>query len=392
MSSIEPPVSEKDLRQWNLLVEFRSALAGVVSQEELPSSFQDPERLLQYADYLSLFLFGLFNPVLKTLRALCTASRLERVRREICGWGVSLGSFSEAQHLVNPAHLERVFAELAGRIQKPASEPGLAWQQWFARDSSLFAALPRMSWALYGGGRAGQANRAVRLHLNLHVLQDKPCLAQVTPGRVCERQSWQEQWEAGAGYIGDRYFGKNFQIFDRLQRKGCNYVIRLIEEATLNVLEEIPLGAEDRQAGVVRQAWATLGKEQYRSVRLRVVWIEGKASALILVTNLSPEQLPAALVSMLYRRRWQIECFFRWVKCLLGCRHWLAESEPGVTLQLYLALIASVLLQLYLGRRPNKRMLELLQLHQAGWATTQELIEGIQREQAREDRRKKQPA
>jgi hypothetical protein len=390
VSSIEPPVSEKDLRQWDLLAEFRSVLAGVVLREELHSSFRDPGRRLQYADYLSLFLFGLFNPALKTMRALCSTSQLERVKREICGSQVSLGCFSEAQHLVNPMHLERVFAELAGRIQKPESDPALAWRQWFARDSSLFAALPRMSWALYGGGRAGQTHNAVRLHLNFHLLEDKPSLAQITPGRVCERKSWQEQWEKGAGYVGDRYFGKNFQIFGQLQRKGCNYVIRLIEEATITVLEDLTLSEQDRQAGVVRQAWATLGKEQYRSVQLRVVWIEGKDSALILVTNLCPEQLSAELVSMLYRRRWQIECFFRWVKCLLGCRHWLAESQTGVTLQLYLALIASVLLQLYLGRRPNKRMLELLQLHQSGWATTEELIAGINREQAREDRRKKQ--
>jgi hypothetical protein len=246
-----------------------------------------------------------------------------------------------------------------------------------------------MAWALYGGGRAGQVNRAVRLHLNLQVWADKPALAQITPGQVCERKSWEEQWEKGAGYIGDRYFGKNFQIFGKLERQGCNYVVRLIEEATINVLEELPVSPEDRAAGVVRQAWATLGKEQYRSVRLRVVWIEGKDCALILVTNMTTEQLSAELVSMLYRRRWQIECFFRWVKCLLGCRHWLAESQRGVTLQLYLALIASVLLQLYLGRRPNKRMLELLQLHQMGWASTQELIDGIKREQGRENQRKK---
>jgi hypothetical protein len=361
-----------------------------VAPEDLHPSFQDRRRQLHYADYLTLFLFGLFNPAIKTMRALCSASQLERVGREICGAPVSLGSFSEVQHLVDPAHLERVFGELAARVQgPPPSDPRLAWQQWFARDSSLFAALPRMAWALYGGGRAGQVNRAVRLHLNLQVWEDKPALAQITPGRVCERKSWEEQWEKGAGYIGDRYFGKNFQIFGKLQRKGCNYVVRLIEEATINVLEELPVGPEDRAAGVVRQAWATLGKEEYRSVRLRVVWIEGKDCALILVTNMTPEQLSAELVSMLYRRRWQIECFFRWVKCLLGCRHWLAESQRGVTLQLYLALIASVLLQLYLGRRPNKRMLELLQLHQMGWASTQELIAGLQREQGRKNQRKK---
>jgi hypothetical protein len=289
--------------------------------------------------------------------------------------------------------LEQVFGKLANQM-KASIEPDsrLAWKEWFARDSSVFAALPRMAWAIYGGGHAGAPNRAVRLHLNLHLFNDSPQRAQITEGRVCERKSWQEQWERGAGYVGDRYFGKNFKLFGQLEDKGCAYVIRLIEEATINVEQELPVSEADRRQGVVRQAWATLGQAAHRSVRLRVVWIEGKDSALILVTNLSPDVLPAELVSMLYRQRWQIECFFRWVKCLLGCRHWFAESQQGVTIQLYLALIASLLLQAVLGRRPNKRMLELIQLYQAGWATVQELMEGIKREQKREATRKKRTA
>jgi len=57
-----------------------------------------------------------------------------------------------------------------------------------------------------------------------------------------------------------------------------------------------------------------------------------------------PQSLPAELVVLLYRRRWQVELFFRWLKCLLGCKRWLAESRQGATLQIYLALIAAVLL------------------------------------------------
>ena len=383
-------LTEKDLQQWNLLAQFRSRLGELIRPDELHPSFSDPARRLAYLDFISLFLFGLLNPALKTMRALCEASQLERVRREICSNAVSLGSFSEAQHLVDPAHLERLFGDLVGRIQGPMPpDPRLAWQQWFARDSSVFAALPRMAWALYGGGRAGAPNRAVRLHLNLHVFKDSPERCQVTPARVCERKSWREQWQRGAGYVGDRYFGKNFQLFGALEKKGCAYVIRLIEEATINVEEELPVTEVDRKAGVVRQAWGTLGNAEHRSVHLRIVWIEGKESALILVTNLSPETLPAELVSMLYRMRWQIECFFRWVKCLLGCRHWFAESPRGVTIQLYLALIASVLLQLVMGRRPNKRMFELIQLYQMGWASIEELISGLKRQQQREATRKK---
>jgi len=382
-------LSEKDLRQWDLLAGFRQALAS--APRELDPSWSDRRRTCEYADYLSLFLFGLFNPALETMRALCAASQLPRVQREVTGGPISLGSFSEAQHLINPALLEEVFRELVSQVQAPApTDVRQAWRQWFARDSSLFAALPRMGWALYGGGAAGSKNNAVRLHLNLHLLEDKPARMQVTPGKVCERKAWKETWETGAAYVGDRYFGENYRLLGQLEQKGCRYVLRLRDQAVVTVQEELPLSQEDRATGIQRQAWAYLGcNARYRSVRVRVLWISAPdGQELRLVTNVVPDQLSAVEVGLLYRRRWQIECFFRWVKCLLGCRHWLAESQSGVTIQLYLALIAAVLFQLHTGRRPNKRMLELFQLHQLGWASTEDLLAGLEREQQREDRRK----
>ena len=63
------------------------------------------------------------------------------------------------------------------------------------------------------------------------------------------------------------------------------------------------------------------------------------------------------------------------------------ESPAGVSHQLYLALIAAVLLQQALGRRPNARMFELLQLYQMGVATLEELLAGLRREADRMDAR-----
>jgi hypothetical protein len=327
----------------------------------------------------------LFNPALKTMRALCAASHLPRVQREVSGSRVSLGSFSEAQHLIDPARLEQLFGELVEQVPGPASgDVRAAWQQWFARDSSLFAALPRMSWALYGGGRPGARNNAVRLHLSLHLLEDKPVAAQITPGKACERRVWKQHWQSGAAYVGDRNLGQHHKLLGQLEQKGCRYVLRLNNRDLIDVEQELSLSDQDRAAGVQRQGWARLGCRQTRSVRVRVIWLAlADGGSLRLVTNVAPDQLEAAEVGLLYRRRWQIECFFRWIKCLLGCRHWLAESQSGVSLQLYLALIAAVLFQLYTGRRPNRRMMELFQLHQLGWASTQDLMEALEREHQR---------
>jgi len=388
-------LDERAFRHWALLRGFRQELARSTPGARVHPSWADPRRRTTVADYLSLFLLGLFNPVVETMRGLNAASRLPRVQREVCGGYFSLGSFSEAQHLTDPALLEHVFGELVRQESElPPSDGHQAWQRWFARDSSLFAALPRMRWALYGGGRAGAKNHAVRLHLSLHLLDDQPARAQVTPGQVCERKAWRETWEAGAAYVGDRYFAEHYRLLGELTTAGCRYVLRLRDEAVLTVEDELPVTPEDAAAGVVRQVWGRLGcQASTRSDRVRVVEIRmASGETLRLVTNVPPEDLSAAEIGLVYRRRWQIECFFRWVKCLLGCRHWLAESSDGVTLQLYLALIAAVLFQLHTGRRPNRRMLELFQWHQLGWASTDDLMAGLRREQELEERRRAKKA
>jgi hypothetical protein len=383
-------LTEENLGHWKILHCFRQQLEAVFEHHPLAPSFESPNRELTATDYLSLFLFGLLNPVAQTLRGLSQASRLERVQEEVCGRVVPRSTFSEAQHVLDPALLERVFAELSAELPAAEQHAHSSQWQWLARDGSLFRALPRMAWALYGGGKKGAPNRAVRLHLSLHVWDDKPVQAAVRVGAQCERAVWQEQLESGAGYIGDRYFGENYKLFQTLDHKGCAFVLRLREQAVIHLEEELTLSASDKAAGVVRQAWVHLGSTpRYRSMRLRVVWIENQGQGLILVTNLAPEALPAELVSELYRKRWRIELFFRWIKCILGCGHWLAESPQGVSLQIYLALIASLLLQLYTGRRPTKRIMELFQFYLLGWATDLELQSGLARYRTELERRKK---
>ena len=381
---------EKDLRHWSLIDRFGLCLDKRLGAS--PGSWSDPRRKLGQAQYLTLFLLGLFNPVVRTVRGICAASQLQKVQRHWNSPPVSLGSFSEAQHLCEPELLEKIFKDLSREIPAPTlKDPRQHWEQWLAQDSSVFAALPRMSWAVYGGGRSrkdGAPARAVRLHLSFNVISDHPASVRVTPGKTCERKAWKEQWEQGAAYVGDRYYGEHYGLLEELDQAGCSYVVRLREQSIIRAVEELPLTDEDRQAGVVRQARVRLGDRPAHG-ELRVVWVDTPtAGTLVLATNLDHTENPAALVSQIYRRRWQIEGFFRWVKCLLGCRHWLAESERGVTLQLYLALIGALLMHLYLGRRPNKRMLELLQLHQLGWVDQSELMERLEKEKAREQTRK----
>jgi hypothetical protein len=375
-------ISETELEHWKLLQPFHRLLQQAVAQHGLPSSWQDPQRLLTYSHYLSLVLFGLLNPIVRTMRGLCAASRSPRVQHQVCARPVSLGSFSEAQHVVEPLLLEQVFQALSAEVQGQGGDPRLARRPWQVVDSTLWEALPRMQWALWR--IQGTRQQAVRLHVNFHLLQDKPVRAVLTEGRRCERAVWRAQWERGAAYVGDRNYGEDYHLLDELTAHDCHYVLRLRNHAVVTIEEELPLSAADRAAAVVRQAWARLGcNARYRGGRVRVVWLQTPETALLLVTNQTPQQLSAELVALLYRYRWTVELFFRWLKCILGNRHWLAESPRGVALQVYLALIAALLLQLYTGQRPNKRMMELLQLYLLGWASEADLEAALQQQRAK---------
>jgi hypothetical protein len=126
--------------------------------------------------------------------------------------------------------------------------------------------------------------------------------------------------------------------------------------------QALPLSAQDRAAHVLWHGWVRLGQKG-DGPRVRLVQVLGENEQLLLVTNTGAEELSAELISLLYRYRWQVELFFRWFKCIFGCRHWLAESQPGVALQVYLGLIAAQLMYLYRGALPNKRQLELIQMY-----------------------------
>ena len=79
-SSVCPPVGRSreprgDLSRWRLIQDFQVRLAQASQTVPLHPTWSAPGRRLKYTDYLSLFLFGLLNPVARTLNGLCAASQ-----------------------------------------------------------------------------------------------------------------------------------------------------------------------------------------------------------------------------------------------------------------------------------------------------------------------------
>lgn len=106
----------------------------------------------------------------------------------------------------------------------------------------------------------------------------------------------------------------------------------------------------------------------------RLVRIEREAKSFLLLTN--RDDIDADVIGMLYRNRWEVELFFKWMKCILKC-HFLLESPAGVAAQIYTALILALLLSSLTGKRPTQRQMEAIQLHLLGYVTDEELTRAM---------------
>ena len=329
--------------------------------------------------YVSLILLYFFNPTLTSLRGIQAASQLQKVQKTLGCRPTSLGSFSEASRVFDAESLQPILAELAARL-KPLAVAGRSREAELltgltAVDGTLLPALPKMFWALWNY----EHKKAAKLHLHFEVFSAAPVRAEITAGQGCEKKSLQRMLEAGRFYVFDRGYEK-FQLFQDIVDANSSFVGSVRGQMTWTVLHERELSDAAQQAGVVFDAEVNLGGQKAEGVLTqpyRVVVLErsssrpGEETRLVLVTNRL--DLEAEMIALAYRYRWQIELFFRWLKCILGCKHLLSTSQNGVALQVYTALIASLLITLWTGRKPTKRTYEMLCLYFQGWASLDEL-------------------
>jgi hypothetical protein len=330
-----------------------------------------------------LLLLYFFNPILTSRNALLQASRLAKVQAFCGGRPVSAGSFSEAQHLFDPALLEGLLTELARRVpdaKVPRDWDGL--KNLTAVDGSLLPALPRMAWALW----LDDDHKAAKMHVHFEVLRGIPVKATITTGNDSEKQQLRQTLEAGRLYVIDRGYAE-YQLFQDIIDVGSQFLGRIRDNAVWEAVEERPVSPAARAAGVRSDRVVWLGCAQSREALRQPVRVlevvtgkvdsQGKPEVLLLATSCLA--MAAELVALAYKFRWEEELFFRWFKCVLGRRHLVSESRDGLTVQVYVALIANLLLTLWAGKKPTKRTFEMFCLFFMGWATEEELQEHLER-------------
>ena len=338
-------------------------------------------RQLFFDQYGALLLLYFFNPILTSLRGIQQASHLEKVRKKLGCRRASLGSLSEAANVFDAQHLEEIIAELAARIpQQTLTRDQQALKNLTAVDGSLLPALSKMAWALW----LDEEHRAAKMHVAFEVLRGIPVKVTITEGNGNEKHELRGMLEPGRLYVVDRGYAE-YQLFQDILDRESSFIGRIRNNAVWTVVEEWPISAKAGAAGVRRDLVVRLGGDKSGAVLkkpLRVVEVvtgkinsQGEPEILLLATDRL--DLDAELVALGYRFRWSVELFFRWLKCILGCRHLLSHSQNGVTIQVYLAIIASLLISLWTGRKPTKRTYEMLCFYFSGMASEEELLAHI---------------
>jgi hypothetical protein len=364
-------------------------------------------RQLHFDQYCALILLFLLNPVLRSFRALQAASLLEQVRRKVGCSRTSLGSLSEAVEILEPHRLEAIIAELWA--EAPPSRGvgrGYVRQVLTAVDGSVVKTLASLAEAAYLRDKNGDTHCGWRFHTQFEIDRQLPVRIEVTSalngGKTDEKHVLRRSLQPDRCYVLDRWYAE-FALWNDIVAIGSSYVCRIRDNSNLDaVVEERPVSAAARRAGVLRDIVVKLGTSHQAAARpdhaVRVILVKaephqktggrkggtaGSPSDGILRIATDLLDVPAEIIADIYKYRWSIELFFRFFKHVLGCRHLLSTHPVAIQVQAYCAIIACLLIHLWTGGQPTLRTFEMLCLYLQGWATLGELIAHIEKLKAK---------
>jgi IS4 transposase len=198
-------------------------------------------------------------------------------------------------------------------------------------------------WAQFSAGVCG-----AKLHVVYDPDAEQPLYVEVTTAKVHDiTPAKQMPIDKGATYVFDLGY-YDYQWWADLHAAGCRIVTRLKKNTPLAIVEElaVPHGSpvlSDRIGHLPKRlAYSRTNpfRDPLREVRVRT---ETGKELRILTNDLDAS---ADEIAGLYRRRWQVELFFRWIKQTLRIRHFLGTSDNAVRIQVAVALIAYLLIRL----------------------------------------------
>jgi IS4 transposase len=235
-----------------------------------------------------------------------------------------------------------LFALMAGRANR-ALRRGLPDSTYLIDSTGLRLDTRSADWAHYRTTVNG-----AKLHVIYDADGERPIYHAVTPARINDISKAQRMpIEVGATYVFDLGY-YDFAWLAKLDQAGCRIVTRLKKNTPLAILEEldVPEGSP-----VLCDRIGTLPRRQAKNRRnpfqnpVREVQVRTDTGKILRILS-NDLDAPAEEIAALYKRRWAIELFFRWIKQTLKITRFLGTSENAIRIEIAVALIAFLLLRL----------------------------------------------
>lgn len=212
-------------------------------------------------------------------------------------------------------------------------------QSVYALDSTTIdLCLSLFPWARFRSTKA-----AIKLHTVLDLRGPIPTMISISEGKMHDVRVLDELMiEPGAFYVMDR----GYVDFQRL-RHFCNAGAYFVTRNKKNIcLTRLKSKSVDKETGVrsdqivrLEQKWSV---ERYPDCLRRVNYTDHETGkTLVFLTN--NFELPALRVAQLYKSRWQVELFFKWIKQNLRIKHFFGNSANAVKTQVWIAISVYVL-------------------------------------------------
>jgi hypothetical protein len=390
------PVEQKDL----VALKIVRAVVPFTRALKLSPQHQHGNTLLELSDVLLVMLGAFFNPLAQSQRLIEQMSQLPWAQDHLSVERVCRSTLSDALARFDPEQLQPVIEALRQQIphlRHLDSDLERVCKKLVAGDGSTFDLAADVAWAMMHprGGKDKRSHGSCRLNLQLYIDSFIPLDLSVSGAdEGSEAAAFNKRILSGLTYLFDRNF-VHFGLINNVLEQGSDLVLRLRKDTKFQPTQNLPLSAKDIEAKVISDRIGRLpGSASSRTgppptQLLREILIEGDdGKPLRLLTNLL--DLPAHIIAALYRQRWQVELFFRWLKVWVGFKHLISHSKKGVTFQFYVAVIACLLMHMHTGRKVNKYSVFLFSQVAAGTVSLEKILpmlERIEREKELERQR-----
>lgn len=237
----------------------------------------------------------------------------------------------------------RIFREFANRMIAIAREKRAGVKDFFlsnkvyAFDSTTISlCLSVFWWTRLHHGRGG-----VKMHTLYDVTTDIPSFVIITDASVHDSKVMDQiPYESDSFYIFDRAYMATEHLF-QIEMSEAYFVVREKSKILYKVLED--KHCSNRDTGVMADQiivfTGSKTKKQYPRELRRVVFYDSENNrTLVLYTN--NFEVSAEQIALLYKYRWRVELFFKWMKQHLRIKEFYGTSENAVQIQIYAALTA----------------------------------------------------